>query len=180
MNITSAILEIYKSDWQEALADGAYYSVNLLQPTYLDKHEKVRDRKGFTKLIEKLSKFDKTRDWEDPMAQLAGRAGLNYITERATGKNFAAGGPLTLYGHTGHIFIEWGFLGSIAYSVDDGQTEKLFNKYVSVDAKIQQALNNGPDSAINYRALAEEWRLAQNAVDEAYEKLCTLLGIATE
>jgi hypothetical protein len=28
--------------------------------------------------------------------------------------------------------------------------------------------------------LADQWRLSMAAVDDAYEKLCTLLGIATE
>ena len=174
------ILEIYKSDWREAIADAAYFMVenSQIKPSYLDKHETVRDMRRYKELILKLEDFDGTKPWKENMNTLATRTGVAYITERATGNNLSFGGPMTFIGHASHTFIDWGFLGYVGSSVDNCNTEKLFNNYVSMDTKFHRAVHSGDnETAIK---LADEWRLSMAAVDDAYEKLCTLLGIATE
>jgi hypothetical protein len=179
MSAKDKILEIYKSDWREAIADAAYIIVaNSKVSGYIDKHETVRDKHRYVELITTLDNFDVTKPWQEYIFTLAGRASDAYIKERATGNNLFFGGPMTFIGHASHTFIDWGFLGYLANSFDNGVTEELFNKYVLVDTKFHDAVHSGDnETAIK---LADEWRLSMAAVNEAYEKLCTLLGIATE
>jgi hypothetical protein len=179
MSAKDKILEIYKSDWREAIADAAYIIVaNSKVSGYIDKHETVRDKHRYVELITTLDNFDVTKPWKEYIFTLAGRASDAYIKERATGNNLFFGGPMTFIGHASHTFIDWGFLGYLANSFDNGVTEELFNKYVLVDTKFHDAVHSGDnETAIK---LADEWRLSMAAVNEAYEKLCTLLGIATE
>jgi hypothetical protein len=176
MSTKDKILEIYKSDWEEAIADAAYFMTsNSKKSEYIDQHETTRDMRRYKELIEKLNKFDSTIKWNEYMNILATRTGISYITERATGNNLSFGGPMTFIGHSSHTFIDWGFLGYLAYSIDNGNTEKLFNEYVSIDTKFHYAVHSG-DYATGEQ-LADEWRLSMAAVDEAWEKLRTLLGI---
>jgi hypothetical protein len=179
MSAKDKILEIYKSDWREAIADAAYIVVaNSKVSGYIDKHETVRDKHRYVELITTLDNFDATKPWKEYIFTLAGRASDAYIKERATGNNLFFGGPMTFIGHASHTFIDWGFLGYLANSFDNGVTEELFNKYVLVDTKFHDAVHSGDnETAIK---LADEWRLSMAAVNEAYEKLCILLGIATE
>ena len=179
MSAKDKILEIYKSDWREAIADAAYIIVaNSKVSGYIDKHETVRDKHRYVELITTLDNFDATKPWKEYIFTLAGRASDAYIKERATGNNLFFGGPMTFIGHASHTFIDWGFLGYLANSFDNGVTEELFNKYVLVDTKFHDAVHSGDnETAIK---LADEWRLSMAAVNEAYEKLCILLGIATE
>ena len=179
MSVKDKILEIYNSDWREAIADAAYFMTsNSKKSEYIDKYETVRDMHRYKQLIEKLDNFDSTKNWKDSMNTLATRTGIAYITERATGNHLSFGGPMTFIGHSSHTFIDWGFLGYLAYSIDNGNTEKLFNEYVSIDTKFHYAVHSGDH--VTGEKLADEWHLSMAAVDEAYEKLCTLLGIATE
>jgi S1-C subfamily serine protease len=97
-------------------------------------------------------------------------------SESAVVAGFPGGGPLTLIGHTSHIFIEWGFLSNIASSLDGGKARDLYNDYVSIDGAFQQAIKSG-DASTGYK-LADKWRIAQNEVDESYENLLELLGLA--
>jgi len=176
MSAKDKILEIYKSDWREAIADAAYIIVaNSKVSGYIDKHETVRDKHRYLELITTLDNFDVTKPWKEYIFTLAGRASDAYIKERATGNNLFFGGPMTFIGHASHTFIDWGFLGYLANSFDNGVTEELFNKYVLVDTKFHDAVHSGDnETAIK---LADEWRLSMAAVNEAYEKLCDLLGI---
>jgi len=179
MTSIEKILEIYRSDWREAIADAAYFMLaNSQRSSYIDQHETVRDMRRYKELIKNLDDFDSTKPWKEYMNTLATRTGVAYVTERATGNNLSFGGPMTFIGHASHTFIDWGFLGYIACTVDNGNTEKLFNNYVSMDTKFHHAVHSG-DNEIAIK-LADEWRLSMAAVDEAYEKLCTLLGMATE
>lgn len=179
MTSKEKILEIFKSDWQEAIADAAYFMVkNSKKSSYIDQYETVRDMHRYQELLIKLKVFDGSKPWKEYMNILATRTGVAYITERATGNNLSAGGPMTFIGHASHTFIEWGFLGYLGSTVDNGNTEKLFNNYVSMDTKFHRAVHSGDnETAIK---LADEWRLSMAAVDDAYEKLCNLLKIATE
>ena len=179
MTSVNKILEIYKSDWREAIADAAYMIVaNSEVSGYMDKHETRRDKHRYVELVTVLDNFDATKPWQEYVFTLAGRTSDAYIKERATGNSLSFGGPMTFIGHASHTFIDWGFLGYLANSIDNGNTEELFNKYVLVDTKFHDAVHSGDnETAIK---LADEWRLSMAAVDEAYEKLCTLLGIATE
>ena len=173
------ILKIFKSDWQEAIADAAYFMVeNSQKSSYIDQYETVRNMRRYEELLIKLEEFDGSKPWKEYMNTLATRTGVAYVTERATGNNLSAGGPMTFIGHAKHTFIYWGFLGYVGSTIDNGNTEKLFNKYVSIDTKFHRAVHSGDtETAIK---LADEWRLSMAAVDDACEELCTLLGIATE
>ena len=179
MTSKDKILEIYRSDWREAIADAAYMIVASSEVSgFIDKYETLRDKHRYVELITTLDSFDATKPWKEYVFTLAGRASDSYIKERATGNNLSFGGPMTFIGHASHTFIDWGFLGYLANSLDNGVTEELFNKYVLVDTKFHDAVHSGDnETAIK---LADEWRLSMAEVDDAYEKLCTLLGIATE
>jgi len=178
MTSINKILEIYKSDWQEAIADAAYFmTANSEKSRYLDQYETVRDMRRFKELVENLDNFDSTKAWEEYMNILATRAARAYVKERATG-NFLSGTPMTFIGHASHTFIDWGFLGYIAYTVDNGDTEKSFTNYVSIDTKFSDAVHSGDYETAT--KLADEWSLSMAAVEEAYEKLYTLLGLKTE
>jgi len=176
MSTKDKILDIYKSDWQEAIADSAYFMVsNSKKSEYIDQHETVRDMRRYKELIEKLDNFDSTKNWKECMNTLATRTGISYVTERATGNNLSFGSPMTFIGHSSHTFIDWGFLGYLAHSIDNGNAENLFNKYVSIDTKFHYAVHSG-DYATGEN-LADEWRLSMGAVGEAHQKLLSLLGI---
>ena len=55
MSTKDKILEIYKSDWQEAIADSAYFMVSNSQKSgYIDQHETVRDLRRYKELIENI------------------------------------------------------------------------------------------------------------------------------
>ena len=176
MTSVNKILEIYKSDWREAIADAAYMIVaNSEVSGYMDKHETRRDKHRYVELVTVLDNFDATKPWQEYVFTLAGRTSDAYIKERATGNSLSFGGPMTFIGHASHTFIDWGFLGYLANSIDNGNTEELFNKYVLVDTKFHDAVHSGDnETAIK---LADEWRLSMAAVDEAYEKLCTTINV---
>jgi len=176
MSVKDKILEIYKSDWREAIADAAYFMTsNSQKSSYIDQYETVRDMRRYKELILTLNEFDSTKPWKEYMNTLATRTGIAYITERATGNHLSFGGPMTFIGHASHTFIDWGFLGYLAHSIDNGNTEKLFNEYVSIDTKFHYAVHSGDH--LTGEKLADQWRLSMGAVDQAYEKLCVLLGI---
>ena len=179
MTLVDKILDIYRSDWREAIADAAYMIVaNSEVSGYIDKHETRRDKHRYVELVTALDNFDATKPWKEYVFTLAGRTSDAYIKERATGNSLSFGGPMTFIGHASHTFIDWGFLGYLANSIDNGNTEELFNKYVSIDTKFHYAVHSGDH--VTGEKLADEWRLSMAAVNEAYEKLCTLLGIVTE
>jgi len=170
------IKEIYESDWHEALAELAYLFLSSFNSKYIDKHEQKRDMEQYKKLLSELENFDSEVNWRKIMEDIANRSVNNYVSERVTGKSFVPGGPLTLIGHTSHIFIEWGFLSNIASSLDGGKARDLYNDYVSIDDAFQKAIKSG-DASTGYK-LADKWRIAQNEVDESYENLLELLGLA--
>jgi hypothetical protein len=170
------VKEIYGSDWQEALAELTYLFLSSFKSKYIDEYEQKRDMEQYKKLLSELENFDSGVNWRQIMEAIANQIAHNYVNERVTGKNFAPGGPLTLIGHTSHIFIEWGFLSNIASSLDGGKARDLYNDYVSIDRAFKQAINSG-DASTGYK-LADKWRIAQNSINQEYENLLELLGLA--
>ena len=85
------ILEIYNSDWPDALAGKAYSMIDKDNPKYLDEYEEKRDSKKFEDLIEKLKIVDDEKDWNQAMTLLAHRVAIEYIKERITGQSLFPG-----------------------------------------------------------------------------------------
>ena len=57
MTSKEKILEIFKSDWQEAIADAAYFMVeNSQKSSYIDQYETVRNMRRYGELLIKLVK----------------------------------------------------------------------------------------------------------------------------
>lgn len=172
------VLDIYSSDWSDALADAAYFLLSQKHFEYIDKYELKRDLQRYEELMAKLKDLDSEKDWETLIDGLIARIAFNYLSERMTGKNFSAGGFLTLIGHSSHLFINWGFLAYVASSLDSGKAQVLYNKYISIDEAFQNAIKFG-DSATGYE-LAEKWRVSQNEIGDAHDHLIELLGLTQE
>ena len=165
----SKILEIYNSEWREALAGKAFYMIQKDNPKYLDKFEEKRDTLKFDILINDLSSINSEKNWNESMKLLAHRIAIQYLGERITGRNLFPGGFMTLIGHAGHHMIDMGFLASLATELDEGSTEKLFQQYLMIDMAFQKAINSG--DAENGRKLADGWRVAQIALRDSYDNL---------
>jgi hypothetical protein len=171
------ILEIYNSDWPDALAGKAYSMIYKDSPKYLDEYEEKRNLKEFEDLIKKLKKVDGEKDWDQAMTLLAHRVAIEYIKERITGQNLFPGGKMTLMGHARHNTIEMGFLGFLASNLDQGSTEKLFKDFLTIDLAFQKAINTGDTE--NARKLADPWRIVQITLDESFENLREKLGLSS-
>jgi hypothetical protein len=169
------ILQIYKSDWSEALAELSYTILSITNPDYIDAYEEKRGTEQYTKLLQSLEKIDSESNWKRIMENLASICVANYIRERVSGKSFTAGGPLTLIGHASHIFIEWGFVANIAKSLDNGKTKDLYEQYLTLDKSFNAAMESG-DTATGMK-LIDVWRKSQNSVDYAYEDLLVEMGV---
>lgn len=165
----SKVVEIYKSDWREALAGKAYSMIMNDNPKFLDEYEEKRDTKEFDALIQNCNGLKDEKNWNDALKLLAHRVAIQYITERITGRNLYPGGNMTLIGHAGHEMIEMGFLGTIASELDEGATEKLFRQYLAIDMAFNTAINKGDSD--NGRKLADGWRIVQITLRDSYEAL---------
>lgn len=165
----SEVVEIFKSDWREALAAKAYSMIQNDDPKYLDEYEEKRDSKEFESLIAKLGEVDDKKNWDQPMKLLAHRIAIQYLAERITGRSLFPGGKMTLIGHASQEVIEMGFLGSLASKLDQGMTEKLFQQFLMTDFEFQKAMNTG--NSVKGRELADAWRLVQISLRDSYEDL---------
>jgi len=165
----SVVVEIFRSEWREALAGKAYTMIQNDNSKYLDEYEEKRDSREFDSLISKLSALDGKKNWSETMKLLAHRIAIQYIAERITGKSLFPGNKMTLIGHANQMDIEMGFLGSLAAQLDEGATEKLFQQYLMTDFAFQKAINTG--DVVKGRELAEAWRLVQIALHDSYESL---------
>ena len=70
------------------------------------------------------------------------------------------------------------FLEPLTAMGDGVHAKNLYNDYVSVDRAFKQAINSG-DTSTGYK-LADKWRIAQNTIDQEYENLLELLGLALD
>lgn len=163
------ILNIWNWQWREALAGEAYAVLSREKPQYLDKYEEVRDTSAFNSLISQLNELDDSYNWDESMKLLSRRVAVEYVTERVTGRTKFPGSMMTLIGHAGDEMIEMGFLGSLAHRLDEGETERLFKQYLTIDLAFQASFHSGDIE--NGRKLAEGWRLVQIALRDSYESL---------
>lgn len=167
--MTHKIVEVFESDWQEALAGKAYSMIKNDNSKYLDEYEDERDSQSFDSLIIDLKTLNDEKDWNQSLKLLAHRIAIQYCAERITGRNISPGGMMTLIGHAKNEMIEMGFLGTLAAELDQGVTEKLFYEYLNIDMSFQKAINTGEIEKA--RLIADQWRLVQISLRDSYENL---------
>jgi hypothetical protein len=73
---------------------------------------------------------------------------MAYLLERNDRRLARPGLEMTLIGHSSNHFIEMGFLGMIASSLDNSLTEKSYRHYVAVEKTIRSAFNTGDFGAL--------------------------------
>jgi hypothetical protein len=133
----SKLVDIYRSDWQYALAAGAYQMILADKPEFLDKHEERQDMAHLVTLEYSLRQLTPERDWDGTLKFFIRRVALNYIMERMTGRNASAGGQMTLIGHVRNYDLAKGFLATLAWNIDGGETEQRFHEYTNIENDIQ-------------------------------------------
>jgi hypothetical protein len=166
----SLLLKILKSDWEDALAGGAYVMIKREKPEYLDQYEEIRSADQMEKLIGHLEDFIPDRNWNELMNSLVVRIAVSYISERISGQPSFMGGYMTLIGHVSSVEnLEAGFLGYIASHLDNGRTQNAYSRYLTLDNAFQKSMNTGDfEAAIK---LADPRRLADIDLTESLENL---------
>jgi hypothetical protein len=172
--MTTEIQEIYRSDWSESLAAGAYFMLKQVNPEVIDFHEPVWDPVVAVTFAAKLKQANNhPRIWEG-FNFLQSEVAFSYTLERAT--SFSnPGGPLTLSGHASREIIRLGFVALLCSSLDDFHAFETFMEYSSLDKKVMKAINTSqPGSAVED---VEARRLKWIELQEACEVLCEEAGI---
>jgi hypothetical protein len=173
------MLEILGSDWDDALAGGAYVMIKKEKPEYLDQYEEIRSTEQIDKLIGSLEKFNSDRNWNDLMNSLVVRIAVSYISERIAGQPSFMGGYMTLIGHVSSVDnIEAGFVGAIASHLDDGRTQNAYSRYLTLDSEFQKSMNTGDFEGAS--KLADPRRLAHIELSESLESLQEIIESVSE
>jgi len=163
------LLKVYRSNWSTALAAGAYKSIAEDNVKYLDDYEEKGDLDDLNSLYNELRLINREKDWTEPIDFLIHQIGMAYLLERNDTRFARPGLEMTLIGHSRNHFIDVGFLGMIASSLDNSSTEKSYRHYVAVEKSIRRAFNSG-DTAVLPQLFADR-STAFSTLEENYDIL---------
>jgi hypothetical protein len=163
------ILKVYRSNWPIALAAGAYKAIAEDKVEYLDKYEEKGDLEELNSLYNELRLVNREKDWTEPIGFLIHQIGMAYLLERNDRRLARPGLEMTLIGHSSNHFIEMGFLGMIASSLDNSSTEQNYRRYVPIEKTIRSAFNTG-DTGVLPQLFADR-STALSTLEEYYSIL---------
>lgn len=170
--MTTEIQEVYRSDWSESLAAGAYFMLKQANPEVIDSHEPVPDLEAFLGFAVRLKQANSHPQMWEGFNFLQAEVAFSYTVERVTSIS-NPGGPLTLLGHASREVIRLGFVALLCSSVDNFDGFEAFKEFCTLDKKIIKAFNNpDPSSAVeDMETQRLKWIALQEKCDVLMEKV---------